>query len=201
MRIGVIGFQGAITEHIRATKQAMQEMEITGDALWLKNESQLTKIDGLIIPGGESTTIGNLMLSAGVFENVKEKGRDGFPIFGTCAGLILLADRGGEKVEEKNQPLLELMNVKVERNAFGRQKESFETELRIPVLGNKPFHGVFIRAPAISEVGEKVNPLVKYNDKIVAAEQENLLSMAFHPELTSDTRSHEYFLEKVQKYS
>lgn len=201
MIIGVIGFQGAISEHITSIEKAMKKQNINGRAIWLNDKKQLSKIDGLIIPGGESTTIGRLMLESGIFNEVKKLGEKGLPILGTCAGLILLAKEGGEEIRKTNQPLLKLMNIKVKRNAFGRQKESFETNLKIPFLGKEPFLGVFIRAPAIGKIGEKVYSLAEYKNKIVAAEQENLVTMAFHPELTNDTRAHEYFLRKTKKTS
>ncbi len=198
MKIGIVGFQGAITEHIEATEKAMKKMNIEGKAIWVEEKNQIDKINGLIIPGGESTTIGRLMQSSGIFNKIKELGDESLPIMGTCAGLILLAKRGSKEIKKTNQPLLQLMYIKVKRNAFGGQKESFETDITIPKLGNEPFNGVFIRAPAIIETGEKVTGLAKYKDKIVAAEQKNLLALAFHPELTSDTRFHQYFLEKVK---
>lgn len=199
MKIGVIGLQGAITEHLEMVERAMEELGIDGDATWLNTKDQIENVEGLIVPGGESTTIGRLMKNSGIFEKVKEEGKVGKPILGTCAGLILLAKEGGSEIKRTEQPLLKLMDIKVKRNAFGGQRESFETELNISVLGEKPFRGVFIRAPAIEKVGENVKVLAKYKGMIVAAEQGNLLSVGFHPELTSDTRIHEYFLEKVRK--
>lgn len=198
MKIGVIGFQGAVTEHINAIERAMDKLDISGEAIWLKNKSQLSQVDGLVIPGGESTTIGHLMTASGVFDEIKKMGEEGIPILGTCAGLILLAKEGGKEVEESGQPLLELMDTKVIRNAFGRQKESFETDLEIPAFGKEPFRCVFIRAPAITKTWGETEKLATYKDWIVAAEQKNLLTLAFHPELTSDTRAHEYYLKKVR---
>lgn len=199
MKIGVIGFQGAVAEHMRSTERAMQDLGIKGRAIWLRESSQLPEVDGLIIPGGESTTIGRLISNAGMFEEIKEMGEEGTPILGTCAGLILLAEEGGKEIEKTDQPLLKLMNMEVIRNAFGRQKESFETELKLPVLGEDPFPGVFIRAPAIKRVWGEADSIGRYNDRTVAAEQENLLAMAFHPELTSDLRVHQYYLKKVEE--
>ncbi len=198
MKIGIVGFQGAITEHIKATEKAMEKRKISGEAVRIEEDNQIDEIDGIIIPGGESTTIGRLMQRAGIFEGIRKLGEEGKPIMGTCAGLILLAEQGGSEIEKTDQELLELMDIEVTRNAFGRQKESFETKLSIPKLGNEPFNGVFIRAPAIVKSGEKVTDLATYEDKIVAAEEENLLALAFHPELTQDSRFHEYFLEKVK---
>lgn len=199
MKIGVIGLQGAITEHLEMIRQAMEKLKIDGDASWLNTKNQIENVEGLIIPGGESTTMGRLMQNSGIFEKVKEEGKAGKPILGTCAGLIILAKGGGNEIERTGQPLLKLMDIKVKRNAFGGQKESFETDLNVSVLGEKPFRGVFIRAPAIEKVGENVKVLAKYRGMIVAAEEDNLLSVGFHPELTSDTRIHEYFLKKVRK--
>ncbi len=198
MRIGIVGFQGAVAEHMNAVKKAMKKKNIEGKAIWVEEKNQLKDINGLIIPGGESTTIGKLMQRGEMFDKVKKFGQDGIPIMGTCAGLILLAKQGGEEIEKSGQPLLKLMDIKVIRNAFGRQKESFEANLSIPELGNNPFKGVFIRAPAIVETGENVTSLATYRNMIVAAVEDNLLALAFHPELTSDTRFHEYFLEKVK---
>lgn len=198
MKIGIIGFQGAVTEHIEAVEEAMSKKSIKGETILAKQKSQINKLDGLIIPGGESTTISRLMKSAEIFDRIKKLDDGEFPIMGTCAGLILLAKRGGEKIKKANQPLLRLMDIKVKRNAFGSQKNSFEKYLNISKIGNEPFKGVFIRAPAIVETGNEVDDLAKYKDKIIAAEQNNLLALAFHPELTSDTRFHEYFLEIVK---
>lgn len=197
MEIGVIGLQGAVAEHLEAVERAMERLEIDGEATWINSKDQVEKVGGLIIPGGESTTIGRLMENSEIFEKVKREGKSGKPILGTCAGLILLAEKGGEEIDRTGQSLLKLMDIKVKRNAFGGQKESFEADLDIPVLGEKPFRGVFIRAPAIENVGEDVQILAKYKNEIVGAEQDNLLSVAFHPELTPDTRLHEYFLKKV----
>ncbi|KXB08985.1 glutamine amidotransferase [candidate division MSBL1 archaeon SCGC-AAA382M17] len=200
MKIGVLGLQGAITEHVKACNAAINEAGIEGETFWLKGKSQLSEIDGLIIPGGESTTIGRLITKAGMFDRLRDMGKNGFPILGTCAGLILLAKEGEKEIKRTGQPLLKLMDMKVTRNAFGGQRESFEADLDITALGNEPFKGVFIRAPAIKKVWGEANPLARYDDKIVAAEQGNLLAFAFHPELTSDTRVHRYFLKKVKSY-
>ncbi|MBS3814962.1 MAG: pyridoxal 5'-phosphate synthase glutaminase subunit PdxT [Hadesarchaea archaeon] len=194
MRIGVVGLQGAVSEHIRITNKAMEQLDLDGEAFWLRRPKQLGDLEGIIIPGGESTTIGRLMKNSGIFNRIQEMGKDGMPIFGTCAGLILLAREGDKEVMKTEQPLLELMNVKITRNAFGRQRESFEVNLDIPAFGETPFKCVFIRAPSIKEVLGEVEILAEYGDEIVAARQDNLLALAFHPELTTDTRAHEYFL-------
>jgi 5'-phosphate synthase pdxT subunit len=199
MKIGVIGLQGAVSEHIDATKRAMQKLGIKGEVVWAGRPEQLDDLDGIIIPGGESTTIGKLMLTTGIIEKVRKKAAKGTPIFGTCAGLITLAKHGDDQVVRTKQPLLSLMDIKVVRNAFGRQRESFETDLDIPILGKEPIRAVFIRAPAVEEVSGDVQVLAKFQDKIVAVKQENIIAVAFHSELTPDTRLHEYFLRMCQK--
>jgi len=199
MKIGVIGLQGAVSEHLGAMKRAMQKLGIKGEVIWVGRPEQLEGIDGIIIPGGESTTIGKLMLTTGLFEDVRRKAADGIPVLGTCAGLIILAKRGDEQVIRTKQPLLGLMDISVIRNAFGRQRESFEVDLEIPILGEEPLRAVFIRAPAVEEVWGDVQVLAKFQGKIVGVKQGNLIAVAFHPELTLDTRLHEYFLHMCQK--
>jgi len=196
LRIGVIGLQGAVSEHIAATRMAMRKLDIEGDAVWAGSPGDLEGINGVIIPGGESTTIGKLMERTGTFEVVRKMGESGVPIMGTCAGLILLAKKGDEQVERTGQPLLRLMDIEVVRNAFGRQRESFEVELSIPILGEKPFPCVFIRAPVIRSLWGKARMIAEFQGKVVGAVQDNLTAVAFHPELTPDTRLHEYFLKK-----
>jgi 5'-phosphate synthase pdxT subunit len=199
MRIGVVGLQGAVSEHLRAVERAFRMLQVKGEVLWVRRPDQLKGIDGVIIPGGESTTIGRLMASGGLFEPIRELGLDDTPILGTCAGLILLAKEGDEQVRKTGQLLLGLMDISVVRNAFGRQRESFEASLRVPKFGEEPFECVFIRAPAIERVWGDVEVLAEYGGKIVAAQQGRLVTMAFHPELTPDTRAHEYFLQLCQE--
>jgi 5'-phosphate synthase pdxT subunit len=199
MKIGIIGLQGAVSEHIEATKLAMEKLGIKGEVIWVGKPQHLDGVDGVIIPGGESTTIGKLMQRTGTFDRVKRLGEEGVPVLGTCAGLIVLAKKGDEQVMRTGQPLLGLMDIAVVRNAFGRQRESFETELDIPILGQKPFHCVFIRAPAVSETWGDAEVIAKFRGKIVGVRQKNLTAVAFHPELTPDTRLHEYFLSLCGK--
>lgn len=188
MKIGVLALQGAFREHI----EALQKLGV--ETVEVRLPEQLEGLDGLIIPGGESTAIGKLAAKYGLQDAIQHYAGTGRPVYGTCAGMILLSKDVG-----RDQPLLGLMNVKVERNAFGRQIESFETDLDIPALGDKPFPGVFIRAPKIESVGEGVQVLAKLQDGTpVAARQDNMLVTAFHPELTEDLRFHRYFLALVE---
>ncbi len=188
MKIGVLAAQGAFVEHIAILHQLGVE------ALPVRLPRELEGLDGLIIPGGESTSISKLMLDYNLTGKIRNLAKNDLPIFGTCAGMILLAnDVSDSKVEP-----LGVMKIRVRRNAFGRQRESFETELSISVLGEKPFPGVFIRAPMIEQVNGGVEILSELADgTIVAARQKKLLASAFHPELTDDLRFHQYFLDIV----
>lgn len=185
--VGVLSLQGAFREHIQTLSQ------LGADAIDVRRRRQLAGLDGLVIPGGESTTIGKLMVSYNLLEEVRRLGEEGMPIFGTCAGLVMLA----RELVEHDQPLLGIMDIEARRNAFGRQVKSFEAELDIPVLGSEPFPGVFIRAPWIESAGDGVEVLAEHQGHGVAARQGNLLVSAFHPELTSDLRLHRLFLEMV----
>ena len=188
MKIGVLAAQGAFAEHIAVLCQ----LEV--EAVPVRLPRELKGLDGLIIPGGESTSIGRLVLAYNLANEIKDLARNGLPIFGTCAGMILLARKNSDAYPEP----LELMDMAVGRNAFGRQKESFEAEIFIPVLGEKPFPGVFIRAPVIERVDGKVEILARLADgALVAVRQDKLLASAFHPELTDDLRFHQYFLDIV----
>jgi 5'-phosphate synthase pdxT subunit len=188
MKIGVLASQGAFVEHIDMLRQ------LKVDTLPVRLPKELAGLDGLIIPGGESTSISKLMLTYNLMDEVGNLARSGLPIFGTCAGMILLAS----KISDSDVVPLGLMDIVVGRNAFGRQRESFETEISIPVLGGKPFPAVFIRAPVIEQTNGKVEILARLADgTAVAARQAKLLVSAFHPELTSDLRFHQYFLDIV----
>ena len=188
MRIGVIAAQGAFIEHIALLRR------LGAEAFPIRLPRELEKIEGLIIPGGESTTISKLMLAYKLSDEICNLAKKGIPIWGTCAGMILLAN---EITDSNKVEPLGLMDIRVKRNAFGRQRESFETGLAIPVLGKKAFPGVFIRAPLIEQV-KSGEILARLDDgTIVAARQGNLLASSFHPELTNDTRFHKYFLDIV----
>ena len=181
MKIGVLALHGAVIEHIR-TLQAIGVEPVT-----VRLPEDLEGLSGLILPGGESTTMRQLIERWGLREPILALARSGAPIFGTCAGMIILSTQivGGE------EPVLPLLHVVVERNAFGRQLDSFETQLAVPVLGDTPVHAIFIRAPIIEEVGPEVDVLARLDDgRIVAVRERNVIATAFHPELTGETRFH-----------
>lgn len=186
--IGVLGLQGAVREHVRSIEASGAE------AVIVKRTSQLNDIDGLILPGGESTTMRRLIDKYNFLKPLKQFGQSGKPIFGTCAGLILLAT----DIQGQDQPHLGLMNMTVERNAFGRQRESFEAHLDIKGIA-EGYEAVFIRAPYIVDVGDGSEVLAKQNDKIVAAQDRHYLACAFHPELTDDHRLTEHFVRMVEE--
>lgn len=189
MKIGVLALQGAFHEHCEAIRA------LGAECVEVRLPAQLDDLDGLIIPGGESTTIGKLAALYGLDVAIRrfyaEQGR---PVYGTCAGMIYVARDAG-----RPQPVLGLIDVSVERNAFGRQIDSFETALPMPVLGAAPFPAVFIRAPLIAEVGPDVEVLARLPDgRPVAAQQDRVLITSFHPELTGDLRIHRYFLAQCR---
>ncbi|MGN6810014.1 MAG: pyridoxal 5'-phosphate synthase glutaminase subunit PdxT [Thermomicrobiales bacterium] len=189
MLIGVLALQGAFIEHERM----LARLGVTSREV--RQRKHLAGIDGLIIPGGESTTMGKLLDVLGMTDEVRALGRAGLPIWGTCAGLIVLATDVG-----REQTTLGLLDITVRRNAFGSQLDSFETDLDVPALGAEPFHAVFIRAPIITKLGPDVASLAALADgTVVAAQRDNLLVTSFHPELTSDTRFHRYFLDLVEQ--
>ena len=188
MKIGVLASQGAFAEHI----STLQKLDT--EAVPVRLPQELRGVDGLIIPGGESTSISRLMASYNLKSEIASMAGDGMPLFGTCAGMILMA----RDISANGMGSLGLINIRVRRNAFGRQVDSFETELAMPVLGDKPYPAVFIRAPIIEKCDSGVDILARLEDgTIVAARQGKLLVTAFHPELTDDLRLHRYFLDIV----
>jgi 5'-phosphate synthase pdxT subunit len=192
MRVGVLALQGTFIEHISMLRQLGVE------ATPIRLPHELDTLDGLIIPGGESTTMLRLMESFGLLQPIREMAQDGLPIWGTCAGMVLLA----KNVSNYEMQTLGLMDTSVRRNAFGNQIDSFETDLEIPLVGEAPFHAVFIRAPFIEEAKPSVRILSCLpNDTIVAVRQNRLLACSFHPEFTDDLRFHSYFLDIVNQQS
>jgi 5'-phosphate synthase pdxT subunit len=197
--IGVLAVQGDIAENIMATKMALEELGLEGIVSEVKTPEQISDIDGLIIPGGESTVIGTLSMVNGSLKKIKEKIASGMPVFGICAGMIMLSKKAKDRVlGEMDQPLLDFLDIKIERNAFGRQKDSFESVISIDKIGISKFPGVFIRAPSILETGKDVEVLSKFNEKIIAVKQGNVLGTSFHPELTGDLSLHKYFVNLIK---
>lgn len=194
MKIGVLALQGDFIEHVHI----LRTLDV--ETVEVRKPEQLGDLDGLIIPGGESTTFAKLANAYGLLDPIRAFTQSGKPVWGTCAGMIFLAKDVG-----RPQPTIGVMDVKVKRNAFGRQVDSFEVDLDIPALAKlngdkKPFHAIFIRAPLIENVGKGVDVLAQLDDgTIVAAQQKNLLVTSFHPELTKDTRVHRYFIECICK--
>ncbi|GFP19369.1 5'-phosphate synthase pdxT subunit [Candidatus Hakubella thermalkaliphila] len=190
IKVGVLGLQGDVREHL------LMVADCGAEGVVVKRQEDLKGIDGLIIPGGESTTMGRLMQKYDLIEPIQEMGREGVPIYGTCAGLILLA----VKTVEGGQPLLELMDMVARRNAFGRQVDSFEADLQVKGIGDEVFHAIFIRAPWIEEIRDQVDPMAEVEGKIVMAREGNLLVSAFHPELSQDIRIHQFFIDMVRDH-
>ena len=197
MKVGVIAVQGAVTEHIDILRTAMNELKIAGNAVPARTTIDLDDVSGLVIPGGESTTISRLMFDAGLQQKIIELAMEGLPILGTCAGAILLAKEGDEEVQQTKTNLLGLMDISVNRNAYGRQVDSFEVDLQIDEIGKRPFKGIFIRAPTIEKVWGLTSVWAEYEDTIVGAKKGNVMAITFHPELGDDLRIHEYFLKMV----
>lgn len=184
-KIGVLALQGDFAEHAQRLRCLGVEVRE------IRLPAQLEGLDGLIIPGGESTTIARLIDSYRLLDPLRLLAASGMPLWGTCAGAIMLAQR----VPDLDRPTLGVMDIGIRRNAFGRQVDSFEVDLAVPALGEQPYHAVFIRAPVITDLGESVEVLARLDDsRIVAARTGNLLATAFHPELTGDDRFHRYFL-------
>ena len=189
IKIGVLALQGAFEEHLAC----LTRLKVEASAVRLQRELQ--GLDGLVIPGGESTTMARLMRDYGLTAPLRKLIRSGFPVMGTCAGMIVLS----HKIADVGAPTLDAMDIKVHRNGFGRQIDSFETLLSIPVIGDAPFPAVFIRAPFIEHIGDGVEVLARLSDgTAVAARQGNMLALSFHPELTDDLRLHAYFLDLVR---
>jgi len=190
-KVGVLALQGDFREHIAVLRG------LGADAVPVRRPEELEEIGGLVIPGGESSVMDKLSRAFGLAEPLRDAIAGGLPVYGTCAGLIMLADRILDGIA--GQQTLGGLDVAVRRNAFGSQVDSFETDLDIPALGDEPMHAVFIRAPIVESVGGKATALARVDDgRVVAVEQGNLLGTSFHPEITGDTRFHQYFLQRVR---
>jgi 5'-phosphate synthase pdxT subunit len=195
LNFGVLSIQGDVLENILSVKAAIDALDIDGTVISVRTPDEISKVDGLVIPGGESTTIGQLSMFNGSLTVLKDKIEQGMPVLGICAGMIMLSKTVQDKVVGKiDQPLLDILDIKLERNSFGRQRESFESDISLNSIGIPSFNGVFIRAPSISDVGSDVEVLSKFNEKIIAVKKNNIIGVAFHPELTSDISVHKYFV-------
>ena len=201
LTVGILSIQGDVQENLISTKAALDELGFDGTVTNVKTPDEISQLDGLIIPGGESTTIGQLSLVNGSLKVLKEKIDGGMPVLGICAGMIMLSKTANDKVVGKtDQPLLDILDIKLERNSFGRQRESFETDISLDSINIPQFNGVFIRAPSVSEVGSDVEVLSKFNEKIVAVKKGNVIGTSFHPELTEDNSLHKYFVNLVKSF-
>lgn len=202
VNIGILGVQGDIEEHIASVESAFREITIDGLVSVIKYPEQIDSINGLIIPGGESTSIGKLSNIENFHNAIKKKITQGMPVLGTCAGLIFLSNQivspSKLRTYSISQKLLGALEIETERNAFGRQHDSFQSEFPIPKFGLDKFMGVFIRAPRIRSIGSNVEILAKLNDDIVAVKQGNIIATCFHPELSNSTIFHKYLIELVR---
>lgn len=188
MKTGILAMQGAFHKH----KLVMESLG--AETLEVRTSDELLSVDCLIIPGGESTVMGKLLVKNNLMESLRSRILDGMPVFGTCAGMILMS----RVIEGMVQPSLEVMDITIERNAYGRQLESFETDLDISGITGGPFHGIFIRSPKIISAGSGVEILAELDSVPVLVRQNNMLAASFHPELSGDTRIHEYFASMVK---
>jgi 5'-phosphate synthase pdxT subunit len=199
--IGVLGLQGDIEENIAATSQALQELHINGSVDMVRYPEEMEKIDGLILPGGESTVQSSLAAIQRSLPVLKKRISEGMPVLGTCAGMIMLSKRAYDRiVGDTKQKLIGNLDIVIERNAFGRQNDSFEADLSLSMLGKEAFKGVFIRAPVVSEVDKDVEVICKLNNKIVAVKQKNIIGTSFHPELSGDSRMHRHLINMVLEF-
>ena len=198
MTIGVLGLQGDIEENVAATSEALQDLHVNGTVDIVRYPEELQKIDGLILPGGESTVQSTLAAIQRSLPAIKKRISEGMPVLGSCAGMIMLSKRAYDRIiGDTKQKLIGNLDIVIERNAFGRQNDSFEADLSLALLGKEAFRGVFIRAPAVSEVGKDVEVIGKLNNRIVAVKQKNIIGTAFHPELSGDSRMHKHLINMV----
>jgi 5'-phosphate synthase pdxT subunit len=201
INIGILALQGDIEENIVATRDAMSSLSLNAYAMPVRYQKELESVDGLIIPGGESTVIGNLLtLKSGIRTTLQKRLIQGMPAMGTCAGMIVMAKKAYDSVVgEMNQQLLGVLDIVVERNSFGRQNESFEANLPIDGLEGEDFRGVFIRAPSVTKVGTNVKILGRFAEKVVAVQQGNIIGTSFHPELSGDLRFHKLLVGLIMR--
>ena len=196
-KIGILAIQGDVIENVSSLVASIADLNETATVHVVKTPEEISEMDGLVIPGGESTTIGQMALVNGALKEVKSKVESGMPVLGICAGMVLLANNASDKVVGKTeQPLFDFLDVTLERNSFGRQRQSFEANVSMDSIGISNYNGVFIRAPAISSAGD-VEVLAKLDDKVVAIKKGNIIGTSFHPELTEDLAVHKYFVKLV----
>ena len=200
LTVGILSVQGDVQENLLSTKSAIDELGIDAKVIDVRKPEEISQLDGLIIPGGESTTIGQLSLVNGSLKEIKQKVESGMPVLGICAGMVLLANNASDKVVGKTeQPLFDFLDISLERNSFGRQRESFEANISMDSIGISNFNGVFIRAPTITTASNDIEVLAKFNEKIVAIKKGNIVGTSFHPELTEDLAIHKYFVNLVKE--
>ncbi len=196
LTVGVLGLQGDIEEHLAAIDAARSRLGVGGESILVKTVDDVGRLHALVIPGGESTVMGGLSSIEGLVPALRARIEEGLPTLGTCAGMIMLAKRAQDRVVgEKNQPLIGALDMVVERNSFGRQRDSFEVELKLGIPGGDKFRGVFIRAPTVRSIGAGVRELARLDDTIVAVQQGKIVATAFHPELSGSTLVHEYLMQ------
>lgn len=197
--IGVIGIQGAVSEHVASMEKALRETNTPGEVFVIKNKQEINDIDALVFPGGESTTISRILYRSELHDAISKRIKENnLPVMGTCAGCVILASEMADNTQDVK--LLSAMDMHVKRNAFGRQRESFEKNIDIKGF-SEPYNAVFIRAPVIEKVWGNCEILAEVDKKIVIARQGNLLALSFHPELTDDLRVHKYFLDMILGYN
>ena len=198
-KIGILAIQGDVAENVSSLVASIADLNQDATVHVVKTPEEISAMDGLVIPGGESTTIGQMSLVNGSQKVIKQKVESGMPVLGICAGMVLLANNASDKVVGKTeQPLFDFLNIELERNSFGRQRESFEADISMDSIGISNFNGVFIRAPAITTASSDIEVLAKFNEKIVAIKKGNIIGTSFHPELTEDLAIHKYFVNLVK---
>ncbi|MCS6788542.1 MAG: pyridoxal 5'-phosphate synthase glutaminase subunit PdxT [Aigarchaeota archaeon] len=202
VKVGVTTFQGDVEEHLLALREAMRRLNVKGEVVTAKLPEEIEQLDAVVIPGGESTVMGRLAQRSRSLDVLRRRILEGLPVLGTCAGLIFLASRVYDRVVgETRQPILGVLDVTVERNSYGRQRDSFEVQITVPKLGREGFRAVFIRAPSIVEVGPEVEVLARYQERPVAVRQGPIYGTTFHPELSGDTAFHEALIEEAVRFS
>lgn len=200
LKLGVLAIQGDVAENVSSLENSITELNQDATVNVVKTPEEIAELDGLLIPGGESTTIGQLSLVNGSLKEIKQKVESGMPVLGICAGMVLLANNARDKVIGKTeQPLFDFLDIDLERNSFGRQRESFEANISMDSIGISNYNGVFIRAPTITTVSNDIEVLAKFNEKIVAIKKGNIIGTSFHPELTEDLAIHKYFVNLVKE--